>query len=156
MIYLTKYMRRRPGFTIIEAVIVIILLGILSAITIPAIMKALSAFQAASAAQKLANDLRYDKQTTKRTLQEYPVTFDGTAGTYSIPINDPMGPGEISGPSNGCKTGWTGQLAFDIGGTPKANGSVMTSDLMIVVTSPDGSMSKQVLVAAYSGNIGVQ
>lgn len=156
MIYSNEYMRKQPGYTIIEAIIVIIILGILSAVTIPAVMKALSEFQAAGAAQKLANDLQYDKQTTKRTLQEYPATFDGTAGIYSIPLDDPMGPGKISGPANGCKSNWTGQLSFDIGGAPKTNGSVMTGDLAIVVTSQDGSVSKQVVVAAYSGNIGVQ
>ena len=63
---------RKRGFSILELIIVVLLLGILAAVAIPKVSKSLAAYQAKVAASRLAADLRYLQSSAR--VNQTPVT----------------------------------------------------------------------------------
>ena len=76
--------RNRRGYTVVELVIVIIVLGILGAFTYVRLAPALERGRVRGAASVLAGDLQYAQVLAARLRVPVTVTMDGTAITYQI------------------------------------------------------------------------
>jgi Tfp pilus assembly protein FimT len=67
---------RRLGYTIVEMVFVLIVVGILSVVAFAAINNAMRGIQLANAADKLASDLRYAKSIAESSGKWYGVSIE--------------------------------------------------------------------------------
>ena len=74
------------GFTLIEVMIVLVILGIIAAIAVPMYTSAASV-QLSVAADMIASDLEYAKSMAISTGKTYQVVFDTAAESYSIKDN---------------------------------------------------------------------
>jgi prepilin-type N-terminal cleavage/methylation domain-containing protein len=79
-------MKKEKGMTIVELIIVLIAIGILSAIIIPRFGQ-FSGFKLDSATQKLASHLRYAQQQAITTQATHQVALDTGNNKYSVKIN---------------------------------------------------------------------
>jgi prepilin-type N-terminal cleavage/methylation domain-containing protein len=83
------------GFTMVEIVIVIVVIGIAALLAIP-MMSSAASLQIRSAANMVAADLEYAKSMAISRGQNYSVTFDTSADSYTIvgpdgnPIEHPV------------------------------------------------------------------
>lgn len=76
---------RRAGFTLIEVVCVVMIVGILSAIAIPRYGNALARYRVQTAAQRLAADLRMTRDTALQQSKLFKMVFvSGTKSSYSV------------------------------------------------------------------------
>ena len=67
---------RKAGYTIVELVVVVIVIGILSVVAFAAINNAMRGIQLVNAADKLASDLRYAKSLSESTGKWYGVSIE--------------------------------------------------------------------------------
>jgi prepilin-type N-terminal cleavage/methylation domain-containing protein len=75
----------RAGYTIIEIVVVLAILALLWGIGAPRYAAAMSRYRAEAAARRIAADLVMARQQAIQTSSNVTITFNQTAGTYSIP-----------------------------------------------------------------------
>ncbi len=87
---------RRNGFTLIELVMVLVLIGIVAVIAIPRLGN-LTSTNSASFAEKLRADIRYAQNLAMMRNQRYRVYFNGSGGgapaSGYIVVNDTNGNG---------------------------------------------------------------
>jgi len=69
-----KHLKNKKGFTLMEAVLAIAIVGIIAAIVMPLLSNAINTFKAASALQKTASDTEYKNATANNDLTDIYVT----------------------------------------------------------------------------------
>lgn len=97
---------RAGGFTLIELVAVLVLVGIVSAVAVPAIGR-LTRASGATAAQQLARDLSFARARAMATGTTSWVVFDVANNAYSTLAENPASPGRagaatITDPATGA------------------------------------------------------
>lgn len=75
----------RHGFTVIEVVIAVLLLGILGAVAVPKYQQSVSRHSLEQASRRLIADLQYARHYAKLTGTAQKVIFDPVAGSYTTP-----------------------------------------------------------------------
>jgi len=84
---------RRLGFTFLELVIVMLILGIMAAVAVPTFFDSLMYHRVESAARRVKADLEQLRQTARRTSRTQALTFGETS--YTLPPDVP-GLGQVS------------------------------------------------------------
>jgi prepilin-type N-terminal cleavage/methylation domain-containing protein len=128
--------RRRRAFTIVEMAIVVLVLGILTAVAAPKYRTALAMQRADAVARRVAADLRLARNYAKKVSQPQTVTFNLVAESYamsSMPALDK--PSTIYSVALGGSANYSAEIVtadfggassvqFDIYGKPNNAGSV--------------------------------
>jgi MSHA pilin protein MshC len=77
------FMKQERGFTAIELILVIVILGILAAIAYPR-FQGLPGIRVSAAAQAIAADIRYAQSQAVSTAYNYKVYFYASTNSYSV------------------------------------------------------------------------
>ncbi len=162
--------RSERGFTIIELMIVVVILGIAAAIAVPMVSSA-SSMQLRSAVNMVAADLEYAKSLSISTGRNYRVAFSTTQNEYEIldpdgaSVQHPVTKKERYLVSFGedarldqvtiqnAVFGGGSEVRFDYLGTPYSSASALNSNG--VVTLEAGGATRTVTVKAVTGFISV-
>ena len=152
----TAVSHRPKGFSLIELVFVIVIIGVVSAIALPHWSSVSKTYQLDLAARRLASDLMFAESRANYTSTSVTVSFKSDSGIYQIQgVPDPERPGQtytvnlaadpygviFQSPSFGS------QLTFDGYGNPAAGGSIVLAI---------GTRQKTVGVDANSGRVWIQ
>jgi len=82
--------RSRPAFTLVEAVLVTAIIGILGTIALPRYAGFMATQQTEAAARRVLSDLTYAQRQARLTSSPQSVIFSVGGGTYQLPqMNDP-------------------------------------------------------------------
>lgn len=159
------------GFTIIEAIIMIAVVGILAVVTVVVISSSIGSVQLSSAGDKLAADLRYAQSMAAGEGKWYGVSFEAdpanyytlytTTGTVDTVINDPNKNGSgfvvytnqlFTVTLNATIEGGR-QVEFSPLGTPYTDKSASAISSEGVVTLTRGTSSLTVRITPNTGRI---
>ncbi|MGE5607763.1 MAG: GspH/FimT family pseudopilin [Bacillota bacterium] len=80
--------KRPAGFTLVEVVLVVTIIGIVAGIAVPRYANALHTYRAAAAAQRIAADLALVQAHAKATSSTKTITFNVGSNSYDLP-SDP-------------------------------------------------------------------
>jgi len=167
---------KRKGYTLVEMVVALIVVGILSGLAIIIISSAMRGIQLNTAAERLAADLRYAQNMASGTARWYGVSFEAnpanfytlytTTGTIDATIDNPAKAGSnfvintntdfgvtISGVS---VDGGGKKVEFHPFGTPYRDktSSVITTEA--VITLMKSSSTRTVRITPETGRIYIQ
>ena len=76
---------RRHGLTMIELIVVVLLIGIITAVAAPRFADAVVRYRADAAAKRVAADLEFARRIAKTSGKSQTVTFSLIANGYSLP-----------------------------------------------------------------------
>lgn len=160
------------GFTLVELMIVVVILGVAAAIAVPMVSSA-GSLQLRSAINMVAADLEYAKSQAITTGQRHCVEFDATSETYRITdaagntISHPVKKGfpyVINFSNDGrldqvdiasADFDGTGTVSFDYLGSPYNGGASPTALNSGVVILRAGGAGKTVCVEPVTGFISI-
>ncbi len=150
-------LNNRSGFSLIEMVTVVLIIGILSAVAVPKIYDSMDSYRLKLAAETIAADLKYARQQAISRSQSITVTFDLVNESYTISeipdrnhpdrayavsLTDSASPADIVSVSPTPATA----ITFNQYGIPASEATV-TLDV--------GGTQKSVIVHASSGRISI-
>jgi len=126
----------RPGFTFVELLCVLIVLGMIAAVAVPRYANAITRGRVEAAARRITTDLALAQRTAKFTGKSRKVAFDPFLDKYYMPSirdpdhfseayqvflgDEPYNTAMISADFNG-----DGDLIFDGHGVPDSGGTVI-------------------------------
>jgi len=152
--YLRRTMRNQAGFTLIEVLIVVAVIGVVAAITVPMVGDAMDRYSVISASQQVASTVRAGRfQAVARNIRTQ-VNFDSPAvGQYQTEIWDGMS-WDALGEVQRLSTGITfGDSIADV--TLEPSGRAPACPCTIVVT--DGTEENdQTIIISSSGRVQLQ
>ncbi len=139
VINLCTQFRKKLGFTLIELVIVLALLGILSLLTVPQLLRFNDRWVLRSSAHMLANDIRLMQRQSIQECSEYIFELHTTQFYYNLRINDLTKPTikqvfldpKITKISSTLRNPYVGNMAdlhvlvFSYSGSPKQAGNIV-------------------------------
>ncbi len=83
--------RNEGGYSLIELAVVLVLLGLVVMVGMPAMQEWLERYRVRGAAQTLAADLQLQRMRAVSRNRRFTLEFDAAAGTYTLWEGDPMG-----------------------------------------------------------------
>ncbi len=147
------------GFTLAELVMVVLIIGIITAVAAPKYIDSLSRYRAEAAAQRIATDLKYARREavggsiTRRVQFDVPAInqytlvgiphLDDPSRTYEVDLSAPP----YSALIVSVNFGGDAELIFDGYGAPDSGGTVVVAS---------GGYQETVSVDADSGKVAVQ
>jgi MSHA pilin protein MshC len=155
--HLRHHSRFASGFTLLELVVVLVLLGVLATLVLPRVLE--GSFRDAAFAEQVATAFRYAQRLAVATGCEIEVQVDaatssyavrrradgsdtscGTAGAFTLAVLNPGGAGPFSGTATGGVRVTQGlTLRFDAEGRPTpAGGTVVVGGRSIVIEPETG------------------
>lgn len=81
----TKHTRRRRGVTLAELTIVVLIIGILSAATMPKLIDSVEYFHVEAAARRIKQDLEMARRHARTKGVSQAVEFNSASSTYEMP-----------------------------------------------------------------------
>ncbi len=150
---MASWFTRKPnGFSVAEMLVVLAIGGILTAIAIPAFMAWAPKYRVNGAARQVFSDLMAAKARAVAEGNPYVVTFDTTAGSYTIHDNDDADDPPVQDPGEGVRTVVIGDAYPGIGfgyvvstnpdGEPITNAVTFTGSPPKVTFLPSGLANK--------------
>ena len=124
--------RHRIGFTLVELVITLLIVGILAAVAVPKYTSSITSFQLDAASKRIAADLEMARREAKRQGKSISVRFTVASNVYDMP-----GVADIDRPSQAYVVylSKTGYAATMVSATFSGGGDIVTFDLH---GQPDG------------------
>jgi len=136
--------RWERGYTLVEALVLVGLIGAILAVALPAFYRMLQAYRIQMAAQQITTSLRFARNAAVKQKMQYQVTFDSGADNYRIEYNVSRSspPSFVDYPHPGCtsllsdtrtctlppkidiKSGGLSSVIFDSRGAASTSGNI--------------------------------
>ncbi|OGC91110.1 MAG: hypothetical protein A2142_01075 [candidate division Zixibacteria bacterium RBG_16_48_11] len=155
-----KLLRNRAGFTLIEMVITVVVLGLIAAMAVPDFMSAMQKLKLNAATRDIISDLRWARSGAIATRQQIGLNFDFDNKSYAV-FFDTDNPGNFEFVADEDSVVKTGDLSsLGIGSSTFADSTVIFkpdgtchSSGQIICNSSDNAHSRTVDVLASTGRI---